>query len=159
MYRIDIDLFGKNFSSGSSFSKKVRGGFAQSVFGKDSPRSCLVIISVRWHSKWWRHGQVMQCLREQTGELDFLCVKTVDGRCAEIDFSTMSGVSFHMHRRPTYRSSTRIGLVVPDMSKLLMPVSGTPSEVGTGDHPSHADRCMPVTDVQAAQLCLLCVLM
>ncbi|CAL8467676.1 g7214 [Coccomyxa elongata] len=97
VYRIDIDLFGKKFSSDSRFSKKV-----------------------------------MQCLREHTGELDFLCVKTVDGRCAEVDFSMMPGVSFHMHRQPTYRSSTRVGLVVPDMSKLMIPASGTASEVGTG---------------------------
>lgn len=100
----------------------------------------------------------MQCLREHTDELDFLCVKTVDGRCAEVDFSMMPGVSFHMHKRPTYRSSSRAGLVMPDMSKLLMAASGTSSEAETGDHPSNADRGMPVTDEYAAWTCLPCVL-
>lgn len=100
----------------------------------------------------------MQCLREHTGELDFLCVKTVHGKCAEVEFSMMPGVSFHMHRQPKYRSSTRVGLVVPDMSKLMIPASGTASEVRTGDCPSHVDHCMPETDVHAARPCFPCVL-
>ncbi len=77
--------------------------------------------------------QVIQCLRAHTSEMDFLCVKTVDGRGAEVDYSALPDVSFSMQQQPTLNSWTKEGFPVPAWGSLVKENSGYASESMAGD--------------------------
>ncbi len=72
----------------------------------------------------------MNCLRERTGEMDFLCVKTVEGRAAEVDYSLLPDVSFFMQMQPAFTSSIKRGLHAPNMRDLVMPCSTSEGAMG-----------------------------
>ena len=74
--------------------------------------------------------------------MDLLCVKSVDGRGAEIDFSAMPGVSFSMQREPTFTSWTKTEFPVPALGSVTMKSPGNASE-GLAGTPSFVRLRLP----------------
>lgn len=62
--------------------------------------------------------QVMECLRERTVPLDMLCIKTIDGTPAVIDWSAVPGVSFSQLQAPSCAVTTQSDMHAPKMASL-----------------------------------------
>ena len=110
-YRVDVNLFGKKHRSGTHQYERVH---------------CLGVINTSMAARpWVACGdscyclQVMECLRERTAPQDMLCIKTIDGTPAAIDWPAVPGVSFSQLQAPSCAVTTQSNTHAPDVATLV----------------------------------------
>lgn len=117
-YKIDINLCGKNHRNGTHQYERVRlfmhdGGQCKAACMATCAEACPLL-------------QVMECLRERAAPLELLCIKTIDGSAAAIDWSVLPGVAFSQQQAPSCVVSEQSGMHVPDMALLVRPNAAGP---------------------------------